>query len=61
MIYLDNAATTKISPEVFNAMLPYLIDQYGNAGSVYELGRKSASAISSARGQVADFLHCKPE
>lgn len=61
MIYLDNAATTQMSPEVLDAMLPYLKDEYGNAGAVYGLGRRAADAVVKARQQVADFVGAKPE
>lgn len=61
MIYLDNAATTKIDPRVLEAMMPYLTDAYGNAGTLYGLGRKSAEAIAKARQQVADLIGAKPE
>lgn len=61
MIYLDNAATTRLDNRVFEAMLPYYIDLYGNAGSIYQLGRKSADAIKAAREQVAKFLNAEPE
>lgn len=61
MIYLDNAATTKISPEVLDAMMPYLTDNFGNAGTLYGLGRKAADAVAHARQQVADMLNCEPE
>ncbi len=61
MIYLDNAATTQIKPEVFEAMLPYLKDSYGNAGTMYSLGREAATATAKARQQVADLINCKPE
>ncbi len=61
MIYLDNAATTPIIPEVLDTMTPYLTTQYGNAGSLYSLGRISAQAISTARRQVADLIGCAPE
>lgn len=61
MIYLDNAATTKIDTEVLDAMLPYLKEEYGNAGAMYSLGRSAKSAVEKARQQVADFLNCKPE
>ena len=61
MIYLDNAATTKIHPEVVKAMMPYLTEQYGNAGSLYRLGRESAEAVTEARRQVATLLGCEPE
>lgn len=56
MIYLDNAATTQIHPEVLDAMMPYLTEQYGNAGAIYSLGRKSATAIECAREQVAALV-----
>lgn len=61
MIYLDNAATTAIAPEVLNAMLPYLWGEYGNPGSVHAMGRRAAEAVANARQQVADFLNCDPE
>lgn len=60
MIYLDNAATTPLSPQVFEAMLPYLKEEYGNAGSIYSLGRRAADAIAKARKQVADFIGADP-
>lgn len=58
MIYLDNAATTKISESVFNGILPYLTDYYGNAGSMHSLGIESKKAIDLARDRVAKFLGC---
>lgn len=61
MIYLDNAATTQIAPEVLEAMMPYLQDQYGNAGTLYSMGRRAAEAIAKARQQVADFMGAKPD
>lgn len=61
MIYLDNAATTQIAPEVLEAMMPYLTDEYGNAGSLYALGRRAADAVAHARQQVADCIGAKPE
>lgn len=59
-IYLDNAATTKISDSVLNAMLPYLKEGYGNPSSIYSLGRQSAIALSKAREQVAVALGAEP-
>ena len=56
MIYLDNAATTKVSPLVLEAMMPYLKENYGNAGSLYKIGRESAAAIYNARCQVASLI-----
>lgn len=61
MIYLDNAATTQISPDVLDTMMPYLKEEYGNAGTIYNLGRQAANAISIARKQVSDFIGAEPE
>ena len=52
-IYVDNAATTKVAPEVLEAMLPYFTQDYGNPSSIYAEGRKAKSAIEHAREQVA--------
>ena len=60
IIYLDNAATTRISPAVREAMEPYLGDLYGNASSFYSLGRKSASALEKARSDIAEALNAEP-
>ena len=59
MIYLDNAATTKTSPEVVEAMLPYFSEFYGNASTVYEFGGKSKEAISKARETIANAIGAK--
>ena len=61
MIYLDNAATTKVSDKVLKAMLPYLKESYGNAGSLHSLGRDSYNAVQRAREQVAKFINADPE
>lgn len=61
MIYLDNAATTKVAPEVLNTMMPYLTEEYGNAGTLYSFGRIAAAAIQKARGQVAKLFDCSPD
>jgi len=61
IIYLDNAATTKISPKVFAAMTPYLTEEYGNAGAVYQLGRQAAAAVQKAREQAAALFGCPEE
>ncbi len=60
MIYLDNAATTAVTDNVFDAMLPWLKEGYGNASSVYSLGRKSAIALNRARALCAEVLGCEP-
>lgn len=60
MIYMDNAATTRISTRVLGAMMPYLTENYGNPSSVYELGMKSYTAISTARKQIADSIGAEP-
>jgi cysteine desulfurase len=56
MIYLDNNATTRVAPEVFEAMRPHLSEVYGNPSSAHSLGRKMRSAIERAREQVAQLL-----
>lgn len=61
VIYLDNNATTQVDPAVFEAMLPWLREEYGNPSSVYSLGRRAASAIETAREQVAGLIGSSPE
>ncbi len=58
--YFDNAATTRVKQEVLNEMLPYFSNQYGNASSIYTLGRNAKRAVETARQRVADLLNCKP-
>ncbi|MFR8926639.1 cysteine desulfurase family protein [Peptoniphilus senegalensis] len=60
MIYMDNAATTKVTENVFNAMLPYLRENYGNASAIYSLGQKSRAAIENSRIKIAEILKTKP-
>lgn len=60
MIYLDNASTTSIDPLVLDAMMPYLTEQYGNAGSLYGLGRSAKNAVDTAREQVAALIGAYP-
>lgn len=57
--YFDHAATTKMSKEVLDAMMPYLTDYYGNASSVYSIGRKSREAVEASREQVAVAIGAK--
>ena len=60
-VYLDHAATTAVDPRVVQAMLPYWTEQYGNASSVYRLGRSAHQALDQARQKVADILNCAPK
>ena len=60
MIYLDNAATTKIEDVAFNAMLPFLKEEYGNASAVYEIARRSKKAVFEARKQCASLIGAMP-
>ncbi|MEX2589903.1 MAG: cysteine desulfurase family protein, partial [Chitinophagales bacterium] len=55
-IYLDNAATTAIDPQVFEAMLPYLKEEYGNPSSIHGFGRNTKAAIEKARKSVANHF-----
>ena len=59
-IYLDHAATTALDPRVLDVMLPYLKNEYGNASSIYTLGRHAMQAIDHSREQVAELLNCRP-
>jgi len=60
IIYFDNSATTKIKTEVLNEMMPFLTTGYGNASSLYSIGRKSKQAIEKARKKVAELINCNP-
>ena len=59
IIYLDNAATTRTSKEVIDAMLPYFSEYYGNASTIYSLGAESKEAISKSREIIANALGAK--
>lgn len=59
-IYLDNAATTPLDPEVFDAMRPYLVEDFGNPSSTHSHGRKVRAAIETSRKKVAELLNCTP-
>lgn len=56
-VYLDNAATTKVRPEVVEAMLPYFTEMYGNPSSVYDFAAKNKKAVNDSRQTIADALH----
>jgi len=56
MIYLDNNATTRVAPEVYDAMQPYLTELYGNPSSAHSLGQRMKAAVERAREQVADLV-----
>ncbi len=59
--YLDNNATTKVAPEVMEAMLPFLQDQYGNPSSIHRFGGKIRKHVDKAREQVAALIGAKPQ
>ncbi len=61
IIYLDNAATTKMDERVIEAMMPFFRAEYGNAGTLYGLGRRASDAVKKAREQVANLIGAKPE
>lgn len=56
MIYLDNAATTKVSEEVFDTMKPYFCEQYANPSAIYSFAGKSMKAVDEARRAIADLI-----
>ena len=60
MIYADNAATTQVSQRVFQKMLPWLSQHYGNPSSIYGIGREGRAALEEARAQVAQGLGAEP-
>ncbi|MFN2424424.1 MAG: cysteine desulfurase family protein [Cryomorphaceae bacterium] len=59
-VYFDNAATTPMAPEVLEAMMPYLREHHGNPSSTHQFGRKTKSAIETARKSIAKLLNCSP-
>jgi len=56
MIYIDHSATSPVDPEVFEAMKPYFTDSFGNASTLYSLGREGKKAMESAREEVASII-----
>jgi len=59
-VYLDNAATTRLDPEVLEVMLPIMTEQYGNPSSIHSQGRAARSAIERARKSIAGILNAAP-
>jgi len=61
IVYLDHAATTAVDQRVVEAMLPYWTEYYGNASSIYSVGRDARKAMEESRRQVANILGCQPK
>lgn len=61
LIYADNAATTKLNSDAFEAMIPYLVDNYGNASQPYSFARKPKQALKEARTIIAECINALPE
>jgi len=59
-VYLDNNATTPVLPEVFEAMRPYYLEQFGNASSIHHYGQHARAAVEKARASVAALLNARP-
>lgn len=59
-VYFDNAATTPLDPEVFEAIKPYMLENFGNPSSTHSHGRKVRAGIESARKKIAELLNCTP-
>ena len=60
-VYLDNAATTKVRPEIAEAMAKAMVENYGNPSSIYKAAQHAATAIAAARQQVADLIGASPK
>jgi len=60
MIYMDNAATTRMAPEAVEAMLPYFTENYGNAGAIYSPGSTAKKAVAEARRSIAALINANP-
>ena len=60
-VYLDNASTTQVSPEVFEAMKPFFEAEFGNPSSLHNKGIHVRKALNSAKRTIAELLHCSPK
>lgn len=60
MIYADNAATTALAPEAFEAMKPFLLTEYGNASQPYSFSRSARAALAKARQDIAECINAEP-
>lgn len=60
LIYVDNAATTKISKNCLNSMMPFLTDNYANPSSIYKMADEAKSALDAARVKAAKALNANP-
>lgn len=60
-IYMDHSATTPVDPEVFNEMIPYFTDRFGNASSIHLYGQDARRAVDKARAQVAHLINAAPQ
>jgi len=60
-IYMDHSATTPVDPEVFNEMIPYFIDRFGNPSSIHLYGQEARRAVDKARAQVAKLINASPQ
>ena len=61
MVYLDNAATTRVCPEAAEAAVHMMTECFGNPSTTYKLGREAKAAVDKARGQIAKALGCQPD
>ncbi|MCI5158905.1 MAG: aminotransferase class V-fold PLP-dependent enzyme, partial [Candidatus Electrothrix sp. AUS1_2] len=60
VIYMDNNATTRVAPEVLEAMLPFFSECYGNPSSMHTFGGQVGRVVEEARGRIADLLGAEP-
>src|SRR5499433_3363669 len=59
-VYLDNNATTPLLPEVYEAMRPFYLEEFGNASSIHRYGQHARAAVEKARASVAALLNARP-